>query len=612
MNNYTVFSRKSLNVICTIVFIFFIWIDLASTLQNPATVKAIPVSQLKRDGVAADYRTQVATVRSDDSFMNPRQPLSAQLTREEIIRMVYRVLNLSGDLLPKLIAGAKITLKPNIVEIADLESGVNTDPRVVEGVIRWMEEKGPGNLHYTIAEGGGGWRPLQWKGTKYDRAPTPLGDAFEQSGYYDMRDRLAADGIQATIRNSDFGTLDEPLKGIRFTLVPDFIDFPEKEGYWVNEAFLDPDLLIDVPVMKTHTPQITICLKNYIGTAAGAKYGTYKAMGGPEESDPKLHVDWPSRNSIEHEIVDLAAISPPDYCLVDALIGKERSKTGNDPSVRRNMLIAGPDLVAVDTVCAQLMGLNPDNIPHLCTAAREGLGSMNMDQITVVGEHSIDDSMYYFERTPATFQGNRGHFGQSNRTWSINSIAGSDINKTDLGTPDEQLIATPGVNGWTEPIYFSDDFIDFKAYYNNTGQSVFYAFCWITIPEEQDAELWISHDESCAVWIGGVKVYSKVIRYQEAALPGSSAQTVHLKKGRFPLLVKLVDTAKTAPFVMNICRILPAKLPAGKATSPDLSVSTNYAKYEGTRIIGLKFDVVSSSGISYWGHGVINRKSLLP
>lgn len=601
MNTFHFISRKKVSFACIIALLFLVGIDLASTLQGPTSVKAIPVSQLKQDGVAADYHSKVALVRSDDSFMNPAEPLNAKLTNEEIIKMVYQVLDLSGDLKPLLFAGAKITIKPNVVELADLENGVNTDPRVVEGLIRWMEKNGPGNLKYTIAEGGGGWFPQEWKNTKYNTGGAPIGDGFEQAGYRDVQKRLAADGITIDILNTDFGTLQEPLKGIKLMPVPENIDFPERASYWVNEAFYNSDLLINVPVMKTHTPQITVCLKNYIGTAAGIKYGTYKGLGGVGPDAPEgIHQDWPTRNSIEHEIVDLASISPSDYCLVDALVCKERAKTSTDPAVRRNMLIAGSDMVAVDTICAQLMGLNPDDVPHLCTAAREGLGTMDMNQITFTGEHSIEDSLYYFERPPVNTQGNRGHFGMSNRTWLLNSVAGSDLDSPSLGTPDAQVVGTPGTGGWTEPILFSDDYIDFTAYYGNTKKGVFYAFCWVTIPEEQDAELWINHDESCAVWIDGEQVYRKVTTYQDPAMPSGSSNTIHLKKGRFPVLVKLTDTTKTAPFVLDLCRILPSKLPTGKATYPNLSTVKNYQRYEGTRILGLKYDTGTKSGIGGW------------
>ncbi|MBN2325960.1 MAG: DUF362 domain-containing protein [Candidatus Omnitrophica bacterium] len=594
-------SRKVVYMLGFIALLILVGIDIALTLQNSSPIIAIPASQLKMDGVPSDYQTNVALVRSDESFMNSPQSLSAVLSNDEIIEMTRQVLDLSGDLEPLLFAGAKVTIKPNIVELADVGNGVNTDPRVVEGLIRWMEERGPGDLHYTIAEGGGGWLSSDWAGTKYNSGGAPVGDGFDRAGYKDAQMRLAEDGIQVDLVDADFGTMEDPLQGIRLVQTPDFIDFIEYGEYWIHEAFLDMDVLINVPVMKIHTPQITVCLKNYIGVAAGAKYGTYKGQGGPNPGDPfGLHQDWPGRNSIEREIIELASIAPSDYCLVDAIVCKERAKTASSPAVRRNMLIAGADMAAVDSVCTRLMGLNPDDVPHLCEASREGLGTMNPDQIEIIGEHSIEDSMYYFERTPQGSQGNRGHFGMNNRLWLLNSSPGADLDADHLGAPDEEIVGKPGQNGWTEPIFFSDDIIDFEAYYESSADVSYYAFSWIEVPEEQDAELWISHDENCAVWIGGEQVYRKNVRYQEAALPDHSSQTIHLKKGRFPLLVKLLDAVGNAPFIMNICRILPTRLPAGKATYPNLTTSTNYRRYEGTRVVGLTFDLGESSGVETW------------
>lgn len=64
-------SRRKMLLRVTTVFGIFalIGIDLASTLQAPSRIEAIPVSQLKNDGVPADYATQVALVRSDDSTL---------------------------------------------------------------------------------------------------------------------------------------------------------------------------------------------------------------------------------------------------------------------------------------------------------------------------------------------------------------------------------------------------------------------------------------------------------------------------------------------------------------------------------------------------------------
>ncbi len=592
-------QKTFVRLVILVGFIIVIGYDLASTLQNTSSTEAIPVSQLIDDGVPPDYTTKVSFIRSDDSCLSNPVPLDEELTLEQYIDMVYALLDMSGELTPLLFEGAHVVIKPNVVEFAELGNGVNTDPRMIEGLIRWMEDRGPDGLQYTVAEAAGGWISSEMRHTKYYSSGTS-GDGYREAGYTDMQQRLADDGITMDIVDANFGSYDNPLEGIRYVPVPEWIDFPEASGYWVHEVLLNADVLINTPVMKIHNPQITVCLKNYIGIAAGAKYGTYKGVGGPDPGDPRLHKDYPTRNSVEKEIVDLASLAPADFSLVDAVICKERAKTASSPSVRRNMMIAGTDMVAIDTICSLLMGLNPDDVSHLYTAAREGFGTMDLDRITVEGEHTIEESAYYFVRTPQGDSGNRGHFGMSNRIWLLNAASGTDIDTSYLSVPDAELIGIPGSDGWTEPIQFSDDIIDFEAYYGATNDNVYYAFSWLTVPEEQDAELWISHDESCAVWIGGEQVYYKKVRYQETALPDQSSATIHLTAGRHPMIVKLVDTSRTAPFVLNICRILPDTLPAGKATYTNLRTSSNYRRYEGTRVLGLKYDTGTASTTPNW------------
>lgn len=603
MNSIPAFLRHhGFKLVFASAALVLISIDLASTLRSPSHVQAVPVSQLKDDGVPPGYVTRVALVRSDDSALPAPVPLDAAPTTEQILEMVYLALDTEGGLAPLLFPGARVTVKPNVVEPAPLENGVNTDPRVVEGLIRWMAANGPGGLEIAIAEAAGGWLSPAMRGTKHNSGGAPVIDGFEEAGYRGMVRRLADDGIEAWLIDANFGSLADPLDGIRLAPVPDYIDFPEYAAYWVHEAFLDADVFVNVPVMKTHTPQITVCLKNYIGIAAGAKYGTYKGRGGPEPDDPDgLHQNWPEQNSIEREIIDLASLAPSDYCLVDALVCKERGKTEGHPSVRRNMVLAGPDMVAVDAVCARLMGLNPDDIPHLVNAAREGLGTNDAERTAVLGEHGVEDSVYHFERVEAGNQGNRGHFSMGNRVWMLNHADGNSLEASLNGVPDGDLIAEAGVDGWTEPICFSDDFIEMEAFYGPTSGKVFFAFAWLSVPEAQEAELWIAHDEACAVWIAGEEVYRSEPGYLQIELPASSSATVQLEAGVHPLLVKLVDESRTAPFVLNLCRVMPQRLPAGMATYTDLSVSWNARRYEGVRVPGLKFPMdLPGSDVSAW------------
>ena len=592
MNIYAIPGRQVLLRLTVVLFICgLVIVDIVARYESGALSEAIPVSQLKSDGVPPDYTTRIALVRSNDSALSQPVPLDQELTDKQIHEMVARALDLSGDLKPLLSEGAKITLKPNVVESYEQGEGVNTDARVIEGIILWMESLGIPSLKYTVAEGGAGWLAPQMRETPYNTGRAPVVDGFQVAGYRRMIGRLESRGIHAELIDADFGSYDDPLSHIRLVPVPDFIDFPDYDSYWIHDSILDADVLINVPVMKIHMTHITVCLKNLIGIAAGAKYGVWKALGGPNPGDPRLHRGSPEGDLLIREIVDLAAIGRPKYNVVDAIVGRERAKSGGGKRVRRNMVLAGSDMVALDVVCARLMGLNPEDIAHVTRAAREGLGTMDENRITVAGEHSIEESLYYFEHPRAGRDG-RPKFGTSNHIWLLNSASGTDINTTYLDEPDESIIANAGTNGWTEPIYFSDEYIDFQAYYGSEDEHTYYAFCWVDVPRDEKAELWINHDEDCALWIGGEKVYERTQSYRRvSSLPTKSSEIIQLRKGRHPLLVKLVDQTSNAAFAFNICRIVPRPLPQGMATLWDTRKQRNYDRYAGTRTFGLKFNL---------------------
>ena len=51
-----------------------------------------------------------------------------------------------------------------------------------------------------------------------------------------------------------------------------------------------------------------------------------------------------------------------------------------------NLVIAGTDPVAVDAVGAAVMGINPTEVEHLVLAEKKGLGTCNLEDITLLGE----------------------------------------------------------------------------------------------------------------------------------------------------------------------------------------------------------------------------------
>ncbi len=83
-------------------------------------------------------------------------------------------------------------------------------------------------------------------------------------------------------------------------------------------------------------------------------------------------------------ILDLfEAIGGVDLAVIDA------TRTYSGPSARRsketNVIIAGKDAVAVETVGATLIGPSPEKMPIIQEAAKRGLGEGNIDNIEILG-----------------------------------------------------------------------------------------------------------------------------------------------------------------------------------------------------------------------------------
>jgi uncharacterized protein (DUF362 family) len=66
-----------------------------------------------------------------------------------------------------------------------------------------------------------------------------------------------------------------------------------------------------------------------------------------------------------------------------------------------NLVIAGTDPVAVDSVGAAVMGVEPTEVKHLALAEKKGLGTCDLRNITVLGE-PIDKVQRKFSRSLAS------------------------------------------------------------------------------------------------------------------------------------------------------------------------------------------------------------------
>lgn len=133
----------------------------------------------------------------------------------------------------------------------------------------------------------------------------------------------------------------------------------------VSEIFNEYDFFITMPKLKTHLlTTITASLKNQFGCI-------------PYKNKVKFHKD------IDNIIADANLSMTPDLCVVDGIISMVGGVAIYGTPIKSNLLIAGKDPVCVDSVCAKILGYNPNHIGHIKESKKIGVGT---DRYNLVGD----------------------------------------------------------------------------------------------------------------------------------------------------------------------------------------------------------------------------------
>lgn len=125
--------------------------------------------------------------------------------------------------------------------------------------------------------------------------------------------------------------------------------------------------LVTLPLLKTHgKTTITGAIKNQWGCLRELRHNYHLV--------------------VNKALADLNRIVRPTFCVMDGTIGLE----GNGPKSGLprivDLVFAGHDPVAVDTVAALVMGYDPKQIEHLRLCEKVGIGTSHLENITVKGD----------------------------------------------------------------------------------------------------------------------------------------------------------------------------------------------------------------------------------
>jgi len=253
------------------------------------------------------------------------------------------------------VQGKRVLVKPNLIDLIE-EHPVTTSPAVVAAVLDVLAELGAAEV---IVGEGPGFRRDAWP-------------VVRASGLADV---LSARHTRFVDLNYD-SCQPVPARGGWFL---------REKRVWLPRHVLEADLIVSVPKLKTHHwSGVSLSLKNLFGIVPGSRYGWPKNM---------LHI-----NGIPLSILGLYEIVRPMVSVVDGIVGMEGDGPLFGTAVPHELLAIGADPVAVDTVCADMMGFSQDEVSHLFMANWAGVGQGR--EIETVGD-SWDGMRRSYERPPA-------------------------------------------------------------------------------------------------------------------------------------------------------------------------------------------------------------------
>jgi uncharacterized protein (DUF362 family) len=236
------------------------------------------------------------------------------------------------------VRGKRVLLKPNLVEF-DPATVINTNAAVIAAAVEVFHQLGAAEVK--IGEGPGHRR-----------------DTLDMAD--DARYRTAIPKFESIFTDLNRDDV-SPVKS-----------FAGEQQFYFPNTVLGADLIVSLAKMKTHHwAGATLSMKNFFGVVPGSVYGWPKN---------KLHY-----YGIPESIVALnRQFGRKAFAIVDGVIGMEGNGPIQGTPKPAGVLVMGSDLVAVDSTCCRIMGINPEKVSYLRMAA--DLGHVRPERIEQRGE----------------------------------------------------------------------------------------------------------------------------------------------------------------------------------------------------------------------------------
>lgn len=273
---------------------------------------------------------------------------------EDYAEVTAKAIENAGGMKDLIKKGDVVLIKPNICTIGMNAGGPQiTDYRVVQKVIDMALEYGASMV--IVAEGSFYGNVFEYEKNKYV--------SLKGAELFDFNSCEKEDCYELMPENSQTG-----------------------KAIFIPKIYMDADVVIDVAKLKTHRiTAVSLSLKNCIGIPSAKIYGNSSYKSG-------VHL-----LGLTNAIMDLNMMRKPDLSIIDGIAGGEGEGPTLNTPVKSEIIFAGRDPVALDTVATTFMGIDINLVLHINQAAKIGLGISDLKKIKVVGA-DLDSIKMKFNR----------------------------------------------------------------------------------------------------------------------------------------------------------------------------------------------------------------------
>lgn len=234
-------------------------------------------------------------------------------------------------------SGDRVLIKPNMLAAKDPDKAVTTHPVVVQVVVELVQEAG---------------------------GIAAIGDSPGIGGFQRVAQKC---GIAAVAQATGAAL-------VEFADPVDIACGGTFRSLQLAREYYQADKIINLPKLKTHEMMTMTCaVKNLFGAVIGAeKAGWHLKAGGTRQLFATL-------------LLEIYFAKKPVLNIVDAIVAMEGNGPGSGEPLRRNILLAGSNAVAVDVVAGKLAGIPGDLLHIERTAEAMGLPGTSLTDIHLCG-----------------------------------------------------------------------------------------------------------------------------------------------------------------------------------------------------------------------------------